>query len=154
MTMLLTVDGRTENACIAKAPLAINCDTSTTNSFGPISKVSQLELLRAHPFGQLLFGIWDFLWTTCLLFADRSRRFSAASSELCGGCNFSTRRILPRDCSSATRMSRSATYSPSVRGGSPVKSRPVEVLGGWTPSPALPTSFQILLFLDNKRSST
>ena len=25
-------------------------------------------------------------------------KFSAASSELCGGCNFSTRHILPRDC--------------------------------------------------------
>ena len=48
VTMLLTVDGRTENAFIAKAPLAINCAISTTNSFGPISRASHNSRCFVH----------------------------------------------------------------------------------------------------------
>ena len=41
LTMLLTVIGRTDNACIANAHMVINCDNSTTISFGPIFSASR-----------------------------------------------------------------------------------------------------------------
>ena len=108
--MLLTVDGRIENACIAKAPLAISCEISTTNSFSVrFPKASRnlrcfARIYSANSCSE--FGISS--GPHACLFADHSRRFSAASSELCRGCKFSTRRILPRDCNSATRVYRSA----------------------------------------------
>ena len=58
VTMLLTVDGRTENACIAKAPLAINVISPPPTRFrSDFQSISQLELLHTHRFGQLLLGI-------------------------------------------------------------------------------------------------